>query len=233
MAVIDAKANGIGDKHPSMIAASSALARFKETHPAMPDSIWRRLAEQRLAQMQERLAGWSDSGLGEAHPTFKEQQIRIRALAELIGTPVVAEADGKAAVTSKPAPDKEQIAVEDLALRMMVAIREKDDATLKSLAADRIKGWRDALRAFAVEVREHFRQFTGSESFDMRAGESLVDGDLAVVRCTGPAALQGKCLVLFFVKTDDGWRNHSLRNSTVETPLATLLADLKKRLENK
>jgi tRNA A-37 threonylcarbamoyl transferase component Bud32 len=312
LAVIDAKAGGIGDKHPTMIAAASALARFKETHPAMPDSIWRRLAEQRLAQMQEKLAGWSDSGLGKAHPTFRIQQIRIRALAELLGKPVVAEADGnpearltinigadgrillegvvcemddlktkiaehskgrslsieiKAEQTTpydkvvkvleackeagidkitfsagqaeagpdpaKPVPDKEQIAVEDLALRMMVAIREKDDATLKSLATDRIKGWPDALPQFAVELREHFRQFTGSESFDMRAGESLVDGDLAAVRCTGPAALQGKCLVLFFVKTGDGWRNHSLRNSTVETSLATLLADLKKRLENK
>jgi capsular polysaccharide biosynthesis protein/tRNA A-37 threonylcarbamoyl transferase component Bud32 len=126
-----------------------------------------------------------------------------------------------------PALMSEKIAVEDLALHMIVAIREKDDAKLKSLASDRIKGWPDALPVFAVELREHFRQFTGNESFVLRAGESLVDGDLAAVRCTGPAELEGKCLVLFFVKTADGWRNHSLRNSTEATPLAELLADLK------
>ncbi len=125
------------------------------------------------------------------------------------------------------APTRSPIAVEDLALHMIVAIREKDDAKLKSLASDRIKGWPDALPVFAVELREHFRQFTGNDTFDLKAGESLVDGDLAAVRCTGPAELEGKCLVFFFVKTADGWRNHSLRNSTVSTPLAKLLADLK------
>ena len=77
-------------------------------------------------------------------------------------------------------------------------------------------------------MREHFRQSTGNEAFDLRASESLVDGDLAAVRCTGPAELQGKCLVLFFVKTDGGWRNRTLRNSMESAPLAGQFADFKK-----
>jgi serine/threonine protein kinase len=131
-----------------------------------------------------------------------------------------------------PAQMTDKVLVEDLALHMIVAIREKDDAKLKSLASDRIKGWPDALPVFAVELRERFRQFTGNESFDLRAGESLVDRDLAAVRCTGPAELDDKCLVLFFVKTRDGWRNHSLRNAAVGTPLAKLLAELKVEVRN-
>jgi serine/threonine protein kinase/Tfp pilus assembly protein PilF len=121
----------------------------------------------------------------------------------------------------------DKITVEDLALQMIVAIREKNDAKLKSLASDQVKGWPDALPVFAVELREHFRQFTGNESFDLKAGESLVEGDLAAVRCTGPVELNGKCMVLIFVKTKEGWRNHSLRNSTVGSQLEKHLADLK------
>jgi hypothetical protein len=121
--------------------------------------------------------------------------------------------------------------VEDLALHLLVAIREKDDAKLKSLASDRIKGWPDALPVFAVELREHFRQATGSESFDLRASESLINSELAVVKCTGPEALHGMCLVLNFVKTADGWRNHSLRNSSEQTPLAEHLAKLQMELQ--
>jgi tRNA A-37 threonylcarbamoyl transferase component Bud32 len=126
---------------------------------------------------------------------------------------------------------EDKIAVEDLALHMIVAIRGKDDAKLKSLASDRIKGWPDALPVFAIELREHMRQFTGDEKFELQAGESLVDGDLAAVRCTGPAALQGKCLVMFFGRSDGAWKNLSLRNATQEMPLAKLLGDFRKQLE--
>lgn len=132
-----------------------------------------------------------------------------------------------------PAPatpvDADRILLEDLALHLIVAIREKDNAKLKSLASDRIKGWPEALPVFAVELREHMRQETGNDRFDLRAGESLVDGDFAAVRCTGPAELDDKCLVLFFVKSADGWRNLSLCNATTATPLAGILADLKKK----
>jgi hypothetical protein len=131
----------------------------------------------------------------------------------------------------KPAVTSDQIAVEDLALQMIVAIREKDNDTLKALATDRIKGWRDALPVFATELREHYRQNMGNEAFDLRASESLVEGGLAAVRCTGPAELQGKCLVLFFVKTADGWRNHSLRASMENVPLSGHMANLKKEIE--
>jgi hypothetical protein len=129
---------------------------------------------------------------------------------------------------AKAKTSREQIAIEDLALQMIVAIREKNNDMLQSLATDRIKGWSAALPQFATELREHYRQSTGNEAFDLRASESLVDGDLAAVRCTGPAELKGMCLVLFFVKTDDGWRNHSLRNSMENVPLAGQFADFKK-----
>jgi serine/threonine protein kinase len=135
------------------------------------------------------------------------------------------------ASAATPVDRHDQIAVEDLALHMIVAIREKDDNKLRSLACDRVKDWRDALPVFAVELREHYRQSTGNESFDMRAGESLVDGDLAAVKCTGPKELTGKCLVLFFVKTADGWRNHSLRASMENVPLAQHMANLKKEIQ--
>lgn len=123
----------------------------------------------------------------------------------------------------------DKVLVEDLALQMIVAIREKDDAKLRALASDRIKGWPEALPQFAVELRERYRQSTGNEAFDMRAGESLVDGDFAAVRCTGPKELNGKCLVLFFVKTNNGWLNYSLRASMENVPLADSLAALKSK----
>jgi hypothetical protein len=129
-----------------------------------------------------------------------------------------------------PVDRRAQVIVEDLALHMIVAIREKNDDKLREFASDRIKGWRDALPEFAVELREHYRQSTGNEAFDLRVNESLVDGDLAVVRCTGPAELKGKCLALYFVKTKDGWRNHSLRAATEDVPLQNLMDVLKKQI---
>jgi hypothetical protein len=84
---------------------------------------------------------------------------------------------------------------------------------------------------FAVELRERYRQSTGNEAFDLRGSESLVEGELGIVRCTGPAKLEGKCLILFFVKTADGWRNHSLRAATVSAPLARFMTDFKQEIE--
>ncbi|MCP5547324.1 MAG: protein kinase [Akkermansiaceae bacterium] len=125
----------------------------------------------------------------------------------------------------------DQVIIEDLALQMIVAIREKDDETLKSLAADRIEGWPEALPVFAVELRERMRQITGDDRFDLRAGESLVEGDLAAVRCTGPEKLDGKCLVMCFVRAADGWKNQLLRNGTKDMPLMGFLTDFRKQLE--
>lgn len=116
-------------------------------------------------------------------------------------------------------PTRDQVIVEDLALAMLVAIRDKDDAKLQSLAVDKIDGWRDALPHFAMEGRERFRQHTGKE-FTLYPGESLVEGNRAVVKCTGPDELDGMYLVLFFIKTDEGWRNWNMRNSPPRTPLS-------------
>lgn len=124
---------------------------------------------------------------------------------------------------TEPALRFDQNIVEDLALQMLVLIREKDDAKLKLLATDSVKaGWRDALPQFALEMRERFLQMTGKQ-FTMFPAESLVESNRAVVKCTGPKELNGIYLVLFFVKTDEGWRNWTLRNSPPGTPLSEYL----------
>ncbi len=131
-------------------------------------------------------------------------------------------------VTSDP---HDRIVVEDLALRLIVAIREKDNATLQALATDaRIKGWRDALPVFAVELRERYRVATGTEDFDLRVGESIIEGDLAAVKCTGPKVTSGAGLALLFVKTDSGWFNQSLSVLPPGTPLTVNFAKFKEGL---
>ena len=360
LAVIDAKAGGLGDKHPTVIVAADVLARFRKTNPNVPETVWRQVVGQRLDKAKADLLALTKNGLGHAHPTVVVQQARIRALEEMMGKPELVEApaftlrwvarpgdtdaveltdetkgkvtyaDGRVEVETlkvarnwllepsamdsvmwgrwngedkelfitlkherdmlalsdatrgrlgdemaavwngavvgrfkvekplsnglriplimedkragelerelKTLKDRQQILndkvlIEDLALHMIVAIRGKDDAKLKSLAADRIKGWSEALPTFAVELREHYRQIMGDEKFEMKAGESLVDGDFGAVRCTGPAALQGKCLVMLFVKTDEGWKNQLLRSATENIALKDLLADFRKQME--
>ncbi len=129
--------------------------------------------------------------------------------------------------TPKPLFDegRDKIIVEDLALRLLVAIREKEDEVLRELSADRIKGWRSALPIFAVEGRERFRQMTGT-LFDMRAKECLIQGDFAAVKCVGPESLKGIYLVLFFENTDAGWRNITLKNSPPSKSLESHLSDI-------
>ena len=138
---------------------------------------------------------------------------------------------GGSPVSTNLKASTDQILVEDLALQMLVAIREKDDAKLRTCAGDRNKDWLNALPVFAVEMREHCRQLTGNEAFDLRAVESLMEGNLAAVKCTGPKELNGIYLVLFFVKTDDGWHNRSLRNSPPGTPLTQHLANFKTEMQ--
>ena len=135
------------------------------------------------------------------------------------------------AISEKPAAtDADRADLEQLAPRFLAAIRDKDDTTLRSLASHRIPGWPDALPAFAAELRQHYRQDAGDGAFDLRATDTLVDGDLAALRCTGSKALGGRCLILFFVRESDGWRNYTLRTATAEVPLAGHLDVLKKQI---
>lgn len=132
-------------------------------------------------------------------------------------------ADSPSKGETRAHPTADNIAVEHVALRFLAAIRDKEDDVLKELSVDRIKGWRDALPHFAFELRERFLQFTG-KAFALHAGESLVEGDYAAVKCTGPKELEGKYLVLFFVRTEQGWRNALIRNSPPDTSLKTHMA---------
>jgi len=133
-----------------------------------------------------------------------------------------------ATIDRRPAPLPEavkrvqKVIVEDLATEMLVAIRDKDDAALKAMATESFKGWTQALPKFALEMREKFLKKT-KKPFQMFAGESVVLGDVAAVKCTGPKELKGIYLALFFVKTDKGWKNFCLRNSPPTIPLATHL----------
>ena len=124
------------------------------------------------------------------------------------------------------------VAVEDLALRLLAAMRDKEDVVLKDLAVDRIPGWGDALPQFAFELRERLTHRTG-KPFALFPADSLVVGDSAVVRCTGPEGLKGACLVLGFVRTPAGWRNWILRNSPADIPLQQHLDNFKAQLDKR
>jgi protein involved in polysaccharide export with SLBB domain len=121
------------------------------------------------------------------------------------------------------------VIVEDLALAMLVAIRDKDDDALNALTTDRIKGWPKALPQFAMEMRERFLQMTG-EPFNMQVAQSVVEGDIAAVKCVGPKELNGTYLALFFVRTEAGWKNFSLRNSPPSVSLETQLRNAAKAI---
>ncbi len=131
---------------------------------------------------------------------------------------------GEPPSASTPQVTRDNVAVEHLALQLLAAIRDKEDNALKELAVDRVKGWREVLPQFAFELRERVQQLSG-KPFALTVGESLVEGDYAAVKCDAPAEFEGKYLVLFFVKTEQGWRNCSLRNSPPGIPLSKHLAN--------
>jgi hypothetical protein len=87
LAVIGAKSSGLGDDHPSVIVASEVLARFKKTHPKIPDAVWQQLVGQRLEKAREQLATFVQNGLGNEHPVMVVQQARIRALTDMLREP--------------------------------------------------------------------------------------------------------------------------------------------------
>ena len=106
LAVIDAKANGLGDQHPTMVAASDVLARFREGNPDIPDAIWRQLVGHRLEKAKADLAALNKNGLAGRHPEVIKQNFRIQALADLleapeksVSIPVPAPADGSNVIT--------------------------------------------------------------------------------------------------------------------------------------
>jgi serine/threonine protein kinase len=169
---------------------------------------------------------------------FPRRKMSTAAWVVLVGALAVADALLIIALVSKmrtppadlsatqiqPSVSTDQIIVEDLALQMLVAIRDKEDTKLKALATDSVKaGWREALPQFAVEMRERFQQGRG-RPFNMFPTEVLVEGDRAVVKCDDPKGTNQIYLALFFVKTDEGWRNWSLHNAPPTKPLEDFLA---------
>lgn len=189
----------------------------------------KRIAQITGANIGKRLAVVFDGRVLSA-PTIREA---IQGRAVITGNftaadvaETIASALNAVAAKRPAAKGRDNVLVEDLALRLVAAIRDKEDAVLKDLATDRIPDWREALPQFAFELRERYTHLTG-KPFGVFPEDSLVEGDFAVVRCTGPAELQGKCLVLGFVRTPDGWRNWNLRNSMKDVPLQRHLDDFK------
>ena len=118
---------------------------------------------------------------------------------------------------NRPPVLPDEIVVDETALRLLVAIRGKDDAKMRELCIDRTKGWTDAMVGhFSMELRESFRQKTGEE-FALYPGKSLVAGDLAVVKCRAAneaqKKLNGNILVLHFCRTEAGWKNWTVRKA--------------------
>jgi len=134
------------------------------------------------------------------------------------GTEAEAHAERKASWITNETPASlttDQVLVEHTAMHVLAAIRDEDNNALKKFATDEcVKGWRESLPEFAFELREKFHQFTG-KPFDLHASESQVRGKEALVKCDGPAELNGKYLALFFVKTTDGWKNCYLHSASL------------------
>ncbi len=153
---------------------------------------------------------------------LKDKEAFVRNNAEAALTMLELSKDNRSTAVPASRTSKDQVVVEDLALEMLVAIREKDNTALKAGSVDRIQGWRDAWPHFSLELRERFRQMTG-KPFTMYPAWSIVRGEVAAVKCTGPKELKGVYFVLFFVRTHSGWKNFSMRNSPPSVPLETHL----------
>ena len=115
----------------------------------------------------------------------------------------------------------EEAAVKDKALKLLAAIRDKKDEQLKEFTCDLIPGWTANLPYFAREIRSILDRFAHSTEPISRIEEVFVKGDFAAAKSgSGPS---GTCLVLFFSKTLDGWRNSSLRNAPINVSLKEML----------
>jgi hypothetical protein len=149
-----------------------------------------------------------------------------------------AMASGSSAAPPAPPPaapraalSADQIRAEDTALRVLAAMRDKEDKVLRELATDSItKGWRNALPQFSFELREKFEHEFG-KPMALWPVESLVEGDFALVRCTSKETetkLNGWYLGLVFYKAKDGiWRNAGLAGATADMSLTKFLAEFK------
>ncbi len=73
-------------------------------------------------------------------------------------------------------------------------------------------------------MRERFQQMRG-RPFNLLPTDSLVQGDFAVVKCDDPEQANQIYIVLFFVKTADGWKNWMLRNAPPSKPLSDFLGE--------
>ncbi|MBB5352466.1 putative Ser/Thr protein kinase [Haloferula luteola] len=113
----------------------------------------------------------------------------------------------------------DQVQLEQAAMDLIVAIRDGNEATLTALAGDTVEDWPRRLREVARELRERFRESAGKKAFDFEVANSAVADSWGLVRCTGGPEGVGTCVVMFFVRTGEGWRNCLLRTSTEEESL--------------
>jgi len=132
---------------------------------------------------------------------------------------------------ARPALGADQIRVEDTAIQLLAAMRDKDEKAMREMATDSvIKQWPGALIYFASELRERY-QHEFEKPLALWPTETFIDGDFAVVRCTSKdtkAKLNDWCLGLIFYKMKDGtWRNAAFAGTRTDMSLAAFLANFK------
>jgi len=107
---------------------------------------------------------------------------------------------------------------------LVTAMRAGDDAAMKANACDLIAGWRDALPVFAKELRGKLQELAGTTEPLEKIDTIFEDYDFRAVK-TAMLEKAGTCLILFFAKTPDGWRNWTLRNAPMDANLKDCLSN--------
>jgi hypothetical protein len=207
-----------------------------ETLKKMLKSMGQEATQEAVARMRSQMAerrgkpGLSSSTSTATYDTIAVNALLIKEDFEF-SAPDAPDQPSASTNQVRPALTADQIRVEDTALRVLAAMRDKEDKVLRELATDRIiKAWPNALPQFSFELREKFEHEFG-KPMALWPTESLVDGDFAVVRCTSKETetkLNGWYLGLIFYKMKDGaWRNASLAGATADLSLPAFLADFK------
>ena len=174
----------------------AAYFQYEVVRRLYPDTKYAEMATEQMGQIREKVA---------------KDQLDI----------VIPPPSGSGVKPGGKAQTLEETAVKDKARELLAAIRDKKDDRLKEFTCDLIPGWTAALPYFAREIRSALNRFAHSTEPINHIEDVFIKGDFAAVKTgSGPG---GTCLVLFFSKTFDGWRNSSLRNAPGNASLKDML----------